>query len=85
MSHEHVNTVVLACCCLHTYLKNDAYHWTEEDLNISVDNIEGLENLRRTGGNASLNALEVRDRFENYFNSAAGSVDWQFNKIREGR
>jgi hypothetical protein len=84
VSHEHVITVVFACCCLHNYMRNDACHWTEEDLHISIDNIEGLENLR-IGGNASLNALEVRDRFKNYFNSAAGSVEWQFNKIREGK
>jgi hypothetical protein len=70
---------------LYNYLRNDACHWTEEDLNISVDNTEGSENLRRIGGNASLNVLEARDRFINYFNSDAGSVDWKFSKIREGR
>jgi hypothetical protein len=59
MSHEHVNTVVVACCCLHNYLRKEACHWTEEDLNISIDNIEGSENLKRIGGNGSLNALEL--------------------------
>jgi hypothetical protein len=74
MSHEHVNTVVVACCCLHNYLRNDACHWTEEDLDISIGNIKGSENLRRTGRNAGLNALEVKDRFQNS-NSAVVSVD----------
>jgi hypothetical protein len=50
MSHERVNTVVVACCCLHNYLRNDASHWTEEDLNISIDNTEGLENLSWIAG-----------------------------------
>jgi hypothetical protein len=61
MSHDHVNSVALAACCLHNYLRNDSCQWTERDLNVSLSDMRDLENLERTGGNAPSSALEVRD------------------------
>lgn len=57
MSYEHVNAVILAACCLHNFLRDDACHWTEKDLQVSVSDIENLQNLQGTGGNASHDAL----------------------------
>ena len=46
MSYEHVNAVILAACCLHNFLRDDACHWTEKDLQVSVSDIENLQNLQ---------------------------------------
>lgn len=81
MHEEHVVTVVMATCCLHNFLRNDTCHWTEND-NTSM---RGLRNLRNVGGNSRTDALAVRDSFKSYFNSEAGSVDWQLRRIRAGR
>lgn len=85
LSHEHTNLVVLAACCLHNYLRDDTCHWTESDLNINVSEIDGLQHLNGIGGNASTAALRVRDEFKTYFNSPAGSVPWQLQKVRIGK
>lgn len=85
MSQEHIVSVVMATCCLHNFLRNDMCHWTENDLNISISNMRGLQDLRNIGGNSKTDALAVRDGFKSYFNSAAGSVEWQLRKVRAGR
>lgn len=46
MSPEHLNIVISACCCLHNYLRNDTCYWNETDLAITIDNVEGLRNMR---------------------------------------
>lgn len=85
MSQEHTVSVVMATCCLHNFLRNGTCHWTENDLNISISNVTGLQDLRNIGGNPKTDALAVRDYFKNYFNSAAGSVEWQLRRVRAGR
>lgn len=85
MSQEHIVSVVMATCCLHNFLRNDTCHWTENDLNISIFNMRGLQDLRNIGGNLKTDALAVRDGFKSYFNSAAGSVEWQLRRVRAGR
>jgi hypothetical protein len=60
MSHEHINSVVLAACCLHSYLRNDTCQITDSDLNVYISDTRGLENLERIGENAHSNALEVK-------------------------
>ncbi|KAL0879747.1 hypothetical protein ABMA27_003460 [Loxostege sticticalis] len=79
--NTHIVTVVMTTCCLHNFLRNDSCHWTENDLNTSM---RGLQNLRNVGGNSRTDALAVRDSFKSYFNSEAGSVDWQLRRIRAG-
>ncbi|KAK5649592.1 hypothetical protein RI129_000621 [Pyrocoelia pectoralis] len=85
LSHDHINLVVLAACCLHNYLRNDICHWTESDLKVDVPNVKGLQNLQGIGGNACSAALRIRDEFTKYFNSPAGSVPWQMDKVRVGK
>ena len=50
-----------------------------------LTNIRSLQNLQGIGGNASHDALTVRDQFKNYFNSSTGSVSWQQERVRAGR
>jgi len=47
--------------------------------------MRGLQDLRNIGGNSKTDALAVRDGFKCYFNSAAGSVEWQLRRVRAGR
>jgi hypothetical protein len=77
MSHEHIKTVLLAACCLHSFfLRDDTCHWTENDLSIYISDMKGLQNTQKIGGNSSISAVQIRDRFKSYFNSAAGSLKW---------
>lgn len=85
MQEEHIVTVVMATCCLHSYLRDDSCHWTENDLNTSIEDMAGLQNLRNIGGNSRTDALAVRDSFKSYFNSVAGSIEWQLMRVRAGR
>ncbi|XP_050526869.1 uncharacterized protein LOC126897372 [Daktulosphaira vitifoliae] len=81
MSQELIVSVVMVTCCLHNFLRNDACHWTENDLNISISNMRRLQDLKNIGENSKTDALAVRDRFKSYFNSAAGSVEWQLSRV----
>lgn len=70
MSLEHVNTVLLAACCLHNLLRDDTCHWTKNNLIISISVMNGLQNDQKIGGNFSISAVQIRDLFKSYFNSA---------------
>ena len=37
------------------------------------------------GGNPSLYAVDVREKFKNYFVSETGSLPWQVEMVRRGR
>jgi hypothetical protein len=66
-------------------LRDDTGHWTENDLNISISDMKSLQNIQKIGGSSSISAVQIRDRFKSYFNSAAGSLEWQLRKVREGK
>ena len=85
MSHDHVDSVTLAACCLHSYLRNKTCRLTERDWKVSVSDMRGLENLEWIGENSLSYALEVSDGFTDYFNTDAGSVRWQHNKAKRGK
>lgn len=85
MSHEHVVCVVMATCCLHNFLRNDACQWTENDQRVFLSGTAGLQRLRGTGGVARHDALNVRNTFKTYVNSEVGSVEWQLARVRAGR
>lgn len=84
MHEEHIVTVVITTCCLPNFLRDDTCYWTEHDLNISLAEMSGLQNLRNIRGNSRTDALTVRDNFKNYFNSEVGLVEWQL-RVRSGR
>jgi hypothetical protein len=64
-------------------LRDDTCHWTENDLRIYISDMKGLQNIKKIGGNASVSAMQIRDRFNSYINSVAGSLEWQLRKVRE--
>lgn len=82
---DHVDIIVLATTCLHNFLRGDETNlWRPGELELNED-FHGLRPLRRTGGNASLEAFEIRDGFKKYFNSMQGKVSWQDDMINKGR
>lgn len=91
MTVEHANMVVLACCILHNYLRKTcapvyappgygdwvdpqgeviAGEWRADQANL-LDGIAGS-----VARNPSLTAVDVRERFMNFF-SGPGALDWQ--------
>uniref|UniRef100_A0A8C6SNW2 DDE Tnp4 domain-containing protein n=1 Tax=Neogobius melanostomus TaxID=47308 RepID=A0A8C6SNW2_9GOBI len=74
MTPEHVDTTVVVCCILHNYLSNpsDNRRWLEESN-------QGQMCMRRSvgemgGHRPSQEAASVRQRFTDYFQSAAGDL-----------
>jgi hypothetical protein len=79
-----VQVAVMAACCLHNFLLrnstcsevyfNSELRNNEQQLSCSLDSIR-----KQHGQRYSDNAMNVRDKFCNYFNSSEGSVSWQIN------
>lgn len=73
LSPDHVDSVILATCVLHNFLRYDTVSFRNED----TDNQEcQLRDLPRIGGNFVNNAIQVRNTFKDYFNSSQGSLAW---------
>ncbi|XP_046472544.1 uncharacterized protein [Neodiprion pinetum] len=81
LSPEHVDSVILATCCLHNFLMNDDPPIRQSVHDSGAYTLNPMGNI---GGNATAEAIAVRDKFKDYFNSAAGSVDWQIEMVRRG-
>lgn len=79
---EHTDKVVLATCCLHNFLRNDTCHWNEAD---EDNQPKGIRDISRIGGSSTTLAMEIRNKFKNYFNSITGSVSWQTATVRKGK
>lgn len=80
---EFVDKIVLASCCLHNMLCADnAFEPDNESLQLPEAALLNLDPLRR---NSTREAFQVREKFRDYFNSDAGSVVWQVERVRKGR
>lgn len=80
---EFVDKIVLASCCLHNMLCADnAFEPDIESLQLPEAALLHLDPLRR---NSTRDAFQVREKFRDYFNSDAGSVIWQVERVRRGR
>lgn len=87
ISPEHLDTVVLATCCLHNFLLDCTATslLSEEGIEDNTALPQGLIDIPGVGGNPSISAVNVREKFKNYFGSETGSVPWQTEMIRRGR
>nr|CAI5840916.1 unnamed protein product [Callosobruchus analis] len=81
MNPEHVDKIILATCCLYNFLRPALIPVQSFYNNLNNDNIQ---NLRRVGGNATVEAMSIRDTFANYFSSPEGAVPWQNEIINRG-
>lgn len=87
---QHIDTVVLACCALHNFLRKESpgkytpsdsldredpeTHKIQDGLRVGESNIASMS--RAQARNATEEAKLIRDRFKNYFNNE-GRVEWQ--------
>lgn len=87
LTTTNVDTVVLATCVLHNYLRIHSSPVLDETyLNDEADDIapQGLQPLQRVGGSSSGQGLKVRQIYMAYFNSKSGEVMWQYRRVRAG-
>ncbi|XP_030757115.1 protein ANTAGONIST OF LIKE HETEROCHROMATIN PROTEIN 1-like [Sitophilus oryzae] len=87
ISPEHLDKVVLATCCLHNFLRDCDVSGgiSEEEQEDDRTIPQGLIDIPGIGGNPSLYAVDVREKFKNYFVSETGSLPWQVEMVRRGR
>lgn len=79
---EFVDKIVLASCCLHNMLcADDEFEADLESPQLPNSAFLNLDSLRR---NSTREAFDIRENFKEYFNSEAGSVVWQLNRVRKG-
>jgi len=79
---ENVDYIILATCVLHNYIKKYSNCTNEvfQNINEPVSNIT-LNNIPMQGGGAGRAAFATRELYRDFFNSPAGSVPWQNEKI----
>ena len=84
---DKVESIVLAACCLHNYLRDRTT--TTTTTRIAPEEIEGSDNVCPSmtsiqathSRNASQAAKEQRERLREFFSSEHGSVEWQNQMI----
>ena len=80
---EHIDSVVMATCILHNFLrKRSGETYSVRDGNYTDNDPENLlAGLQSTSSRrASVEAHQVRDMFKEYFNNA-GALTWQEDKL----
>jgi hypothetical protein len=83
MSPEHLNTVVLATCALHNYLRDDADPVRTDADSTGSPPTYVVTDLRHIGRNTTDDAFAIRDTFKEFFVCPQGAVDWQMDMIRK--
>jgi hypothetical protein len=78
---EHIDKVILATCVLHNFLRDDSVSFPGEEH--EPGNV-AFSILSHVGGNSTVEAMNARDLFSQYFVSPEGSVEWQRRMTRRG-
>ncbi|XP_071054469.1 uncharacterized protein [Onthophagus taurus] len=79
---ENVDYVILTTCILHNFIKKiDTNTYKHDITSTTVAEETKLEKLPMQGGNTTRDAFRVRELFKDFFNSEAGSVPWQNDRI----
>ena len=75
--------IVKAACVLHNFLRRNRieYESTNREISEAIEDARGIRNFVPDESQANSNAQEIRNKFSDYFISAAGSVSWQNNRI----
>lgn len=81
---EHLDIIIMAATCLHNFLRNDKCFWQPGELEKS-EVPQGLQRPRNMGANSTREAINIRDRFSEYFNSPEGLVHWQDERVLRGQ
>ncbi|CAB4024636.1 Hypothetical predicted protein [Paramuricea clavata] len=76
---KNVDKIIKATCVLHNYLqKTSSSAANSEEIGYET-RAAAIQALRLSGNRASREAIEIREKFTNYFTSPAGEVLWQRN------
>lgn len=81
---ETMDDVIIVACCLHNLLRyanleaNGTPHYQVENIPPPTEN---MRPLAAAGGYADANGFDIRDAFNEYFNSNAGTVPWQLHRV----
>ncbi|XP_071051369.1 uncharacterized protein [Onthophagus taurus] len=81
---EHLDKIIMAGTCLHNFLRNDKCSWQPDELQ-QTEVLQGLDRIRNMGGYCTRDAINVRDKFSEYFSTPEGLVPWQNERIQRGR
>lgn len=74
---ENVDFIILATCILHNFIKDEnVSHFNNDSKEPTI-----LENISARGRSATQQAFSVREILKDFFNSDAGRVPWQNEKI----
>ncbi|XP_058449070.1 uncharacterized protein LOC131429036 [Malaya genurostris] len=78
----YADKIVLATCILHNFIRQyDGMQDVHSGEGPSHQHHLELAQLSKRGGNSSKSAFQVREIYENYFNSEARAVPWQNESI----
>jgi hypothetical protein len=81
LSPDKVEMTTMTACCLHNFLlrdQNSSSTYTHQDASSLSADTTSMKSIGHQGSNnSSLNAVNVRHKLCNYFNSSIGSVSWQ--------
>jgi len=78
---ENADFIILATCVLHNFIRRDCRATSFLQHNDPPTISSELQNIPMQGGSARQAAFEVRELYKDFFNSPAGSVPWQNDKV----
>ncbi|XP_050313123.1 uncharacterized protein LOC126748138 [Anthonomus grandis grandis] len=74
-----VDLIITIACCLHNMIRTSSQSSIEDiDYDMPKDN---MIRLNPSGGNSTVEAFQIRNRFTEFFNSQEGSVTWQLKHV----
>ena len=76
---ENADNIIFATSILHYYLRDQGVGLS--DMGSSAHVRSNLTKIPNLGGSAHQSAFEVRDKFEQFFNSPSESVPWQNERV----
>jgi hypothetical protein len=77
---ENAENIIFATCILHNYLRDQGVGLS--DMGSSANVRSSLTKIPNKGGSALQRAFEVRDKFQQFFNSPSGSEPWQNGRVQ---
>lgn len=77
---ETIDDLVMAACIIHNLLRDEHTNDSNENY-INMELPKNMMPFNAVGGNYSNEAFRIRELFKNYFNSGAGSVNWQTKQV----
>lgn len=78
---ETVETVIMACVCLHNYLLNSEMKMPYNQRRYVPEQVEGNSDEESDNDEDDSQALLIREELAKYFVSPEGSVPWQNDRI----